>query len=582
MIKTFRTRINTRFFVDLSLANNCGFCYTFTMKKTENKQTIDLQNISRRDLENEYIKLKSQATDLAAKLDWYEQQYRLSKAKQFGPSSEKEEGQLTLPIFNEVESEQEMINIEPKEEELPTEENKKNRKKPHGKKHDIKNLPVIVTTYQLSTEEQFCPKCSGPLHEIRSEIRTELEVIPAKVIVHKYESMIYGCRGCEKDQTSSIIKAPGAPEAVIKGSMVSASLLSDIMVKKYVDATPLYRQEQDYKRKGIPITRNNMAHWVIRGSDDWLQLMYDRLQELLLAKDVIHMDETTLEVLSEPHRPATSKSYMWVASTSACDVKPIALYHYTETRAAYQARIFLGNYQGYIHVDGYAGYDSLLKETKDGPAMNIILIACMAHVRRKYKEALKAVKPEDYRYTAANKGLLYIKEMFRIEKELSITSNEDENKFYKNRYEERLWRLKPVMDDFFAWAKEELPKVIPKCSYGIAIKYTVKQEEKLRNVLLDGRLELSNNRAERTVKTFVIGRKNWLFTNTPSGAKSSAIVYSIIETAKQNELNPFEYIKYLFEQLPKVNVCDFKKLDQLLPWSDTLPEFCMAKIKSQS
>ena len=553
------------------------------MKTIENNQTIDLQNMSRRDLENEYIKLKTQATDLAAKLDWYEQQYRLSKAKQFGPSSEKGvEGQLALPIFNEAESEREMLNIEPKEEELPTVENKKNKKNPHGKKHDIKNLPVIVTTYQLSTEDQFCAKCGGTLHEIRPEIRTELEVIPAKVIVHKYESMIYGCRGCEKDQTSSITKAPGAPEAVIKGSMVSASLLSDIMVKKYVDATPLYRQEQDYKRKGIPITRNNMAHWVIRGSNDWLQLMYDRLQELLLAKDVIHMDETTLEVLSEPHRPATSNSYMWVASTSACETEnPIALYHYTETRASYQARAFLGNYHGFVHVDGYAGYDSLLKESKDGPAMNIILVACMAHVRRKYKEALKAVKPEDYRYTAANQGLLYIKEMFRIEGELSTISIEDKSQFYKNRYEERLRRLKPVMDDFFAWTKEELPKVLPKCSYGIAIKYTVKQEEKLRNILLDGRLELTNNRAERTVKPFIIGRKNWLFTNTPAGAKSSATVYSIIETAKQNELNPFEYIKYLFEQLPKINLCDLEELDQLLPWSNTLPEICKSKIRNQ-
>ena len=554
------------------------------MKIIENKQTINLQNMSRRDLENEYIKLKTQATDLAARLDWYEQQYRLSKAKMFGPSSEKEmEGQLTLPIFNEVEAEREMIHIEPKEEELPTDENKKKRKNPHGKKHDIKNLPVIVTTYQLSTEDQFCTKCGEPLHEMRPEIRTELEVIPAKVIVHKYESMIYGCRGCEKDQTSSIIKAPGAPEALIKGSMVSASLLSDIIVKKYVDATPLYRQEQDYKRKGIPITRNNMAHWVIRGSNDWLQLLYDRLHELLLVRDVIHMDETTLEVLSEPNRPATSNSYMWVACTSACDAESsIALYHYTETRASYQARAFLENYQGFVHVDGYAGYDSLLKESKDGPAMSLTLISCMAHVRRKYKEALKAVKPEDYRYTAANQGLLYIKEMFRIEEELSTISNEDKTIFYKNRYEERLGRLKPVMDDFFAWAKEELPKVLPKCSYGIAIKYTINQEEKLRNVLLDGRLELTNNRAERTVKPFVIGRKNWLFSNTPSGAKASATVYSIIETAKQNELNPFEYIKYLFEQLPKINVCDVGELDQLLPWSNTLPEICKAKTKHQS
>jgi transposase len=555
------------------------------MKTIENNQTIDLQNMSRKDLENEYIKLKTQATDLATKLEWYEQQYRLSKAKIFGTSSEKGvEGQLELPIFNEAETEREMLNIEPKEEELPTEENKQNRKNPHGKKHDIKNMPVITTTYQLSPEEQFCTKCGDPLHEIRMEIRTELEVIPAKVIVHKYESMIYGCRGCEKDQTSSIIKAPGAPEAIIKGSMASASLLSDIMVKKYVDATPLYRQEQDYKRKGIPVTRNNMAHWVIRGSNDWLQLMYDRLQELLLAKDVIHMDETTLEVLSEPHRPATSNSYMWVVSTSACDAdNPIALYHYTETRASYHARAFLGKYQGFAHVDGYAGYDSLLKESKDGqPPMNIILVGCMAHVRRKYKEALKAVKPEDYRYTAANQGLIYIKEMFRIEGELSAMSNEDKKTFYKNRYEERLRRLKPIMDDFFAWAKAESPKILPKCSYGLAINYTLNQEEKLRNILLDGRLELTNNRAERTVKPFVLGRKNWLFSNTPAGAKASATVYSIIETAKQNELNPFEYIKYLFELLPKINLYDLEELDQLLPWSNTLPEICKAKIRNQS
>lgn len=538
--------------------------------KNKTVKSIDLSKYSREELEAAFMKVSVEKEQAELQLKWYQEQYRLSKQKLFGKSSEQHiDGQLSLPIFNEAEMERQPIHVEPKLEDSTNSAEKPKKKK--GKRaKELSKLPTEVVEYKLSPEEQVCLTCTNPLHEVRPEIRKELEVIPAQIVVKETHRMIYSCRTCEMEATSVPMIMANAPNPVIKGSIASASLLADIMTKKYVDATPLYRQEQEYKRRDLPINRQNMSNWIIRVSKDWLKPVYTRMQEMLVSYDVLHADETELEVLNEPGREAATKSYMWMYRTGNGHT-PIILYDYQQSRSGDNAKKFLKGFKGYLHTDAYSGYEKLLKESKAGLAMEVTLVPCFAHARRYFTETLKAVPDqESYMYTSAYQGVKYIDEMFALERELLTLS-------FEQRYEERLRHLKPLIEAYLAWIEQEQALSLPKSSYGKAINYSFNLKEKLMNILKDGRLELSNNRAERAIKPFVIGRKNWLFTNTPAGADSSAIVYSIIETAKENSLIPFEYLRYLFEKLPNMDLSNIEELDKLLPWSKELPSHCKAK-----
>jgi len=544
------------------------------MKKTNGK-SIDLSTYSREELEAAFVKVSVEKEQAELQLKWYEEQYRLNRQKLFGKSSEQhiDSNQLSLPFFNEAESERQPICVEPKLEEDPSsmDSSDQKRKKKKGKRQkDLSSLPTEVVEYTLSSAEQVCSACTHSLHEVRPEIRKELVVIPAQVVVKETHRMIYSCRNCEKVNTTVPMIMADAPNPVIKGSIASPSLLADIITKKYVDATPLYRQEQEYKRRGLPINRQNMANWIIRVTNDWFKPVYMRMKYWLLSHDVLHSDETELEVLNEPGRAASTKSYMWMYRTGQGYV-PIVLYDYQESRAGDNAKKFLAGFQGYLQTDAYSGYEKLLKESIAGPAMEVTLVACFAHARRYFTETLKAVgDKESYMYTSAYQAVKMMDEMFALEQTLSSLSDEE-------RYEKRRSDLKPRMEAYFAWIEKEHALALPKSSYGKAVTYSYNQKDKLLNILKDGRLELSNNRAERAIKPFVIGRKNWLFTNTPAGAHSSAMVYSLIETAKENGLIPFEYVTYLLEKLPNMDMSKVEELDKLLPWSKDLPAHCIAK-----
>jgi hypothetical protein len=301
-----------------------------------------------------------------------------------------------------------------------------------------------------------------------------------------------------------------------------------------------------------------MANWVLNVADPWLKVIYDRLHEKLLERDILHADETTLQVLKEPGRSAETKSYMWLYRTGR-DGPPIVLYEYQTTRASKHPDRFLSGFEGYLQTDGYSGY---------GKLTGITLVGCWAHARRKFTEALKALPAaQKDKPVAASVGLEYCNRLFAIERQLKDVSD-------KERYDKRLEKSKPLLDEFYIWLKKQKQQVLPKSAFGQAITYCLNQWDGLNSFLLDGRLEIDNNRAERSIKPFVIGRKNWLFTNTPRGARGSAIIYSIIETAKGNNLKPYNYLVYLFEQLPNIDTGDQAAIDRLLPWSDTLPEEC--------
>ena len=532
------------------------------------KNVTDLSNLSHDELVKMYINLQTEYDSAMAKMKWYEEQYRAASEKRYGTSSEKNiPGQITfqdLQIFNEAEALREPINIEPQEEDLPIADNKKKGKKPKN----LKTLPVITETFMLNYEDQVCDKCGNELHEMKDEIRLEIEVIPAKVQVHKYISKIYACRCCEKKGNSNIVKAPGTPTAIIPKSMASASLIADAVSKKYVDATPFYRQEQNYKRQGIPITRNNLCNWTIKVSNDYFKSIVNRMREIMYSDDVIHCDETFVEVLNEPRKPAYTKSYIWVTSTPKYrkDLQ-IALYNYKDSRSQVAAREVLKGYEGYIMCDGYAVYDAIAKKGSQGEEpMNTKAVACLVHVKRKFNEALKLLSPSKRNDSSAKIAVDMISKIFKADEEFDEMGIEE-------RKNARLEKLKPMLEEFFTWVKSEYDQTLPKTKYGQALEYAISQEEKVLRVLEDGRLELDNNKAERTVKPFVIGRKNWLFSDTPQGAEASCILYSIVETAKINNLIPFEYIKYVLEKLAGKSCPTKEEIEELMPWSKSIPDY---------
>lgn len=505
-------------------------------------------------------KLEMEKEELEAKLKWYEEQFRLSQQQKFGSSSEKTNPDQ-LSLFNEAED-----TANPTLEEPTIETITYKRKKNKGQRDkQLENLPKETIEYRLPIEEQVCSCCDGQLHEMSTEVRRELKIIPAEVKVVEHVRHVYSCRHCEQHEINTPVVTAHMPSPVFPGSLASPSAMAFIMAQKYVEGMPLYRQEKYFERFGVSISRQTMPNWMMHGSSNWLDLIYKEMHTKLVGLDALHADETTLQVLRESDRDATSKSYMWLYRSGHTDI-PIVLYDYQQTRASKHPRRFLEGFTGYLHVDGYTGYNGM---------PNVTLVGCWAHARRKFTDALKAL-PGSARTSAvkAKEGLAFCNQLFDIERVLKDVSPEE-------RYNHRLERSQPVLDAFSAWLHEQTPRVLPKSALGQAIKYCRKRWESLEAFLHNGRLEMDNNRAERSIRPFVIGRKNWLFSNTARGAKSSAIIYSIVETAKENGLNPLNYLKYLFEEIPNIDTTDKMKLDQLLPWSRTIPEECRVPNKSK-
>ncbi|MFD1068296.1 IS66 family transposase, partial [Oceanobacillus locisalsi] len=487
-------------------------------KTTESSQ----DTIAYYQAQNEKLEMEKEV--LEAKLKWYEEQFRLSQKHRFGASSEKTNPDQ-LSLFNETEDTSDSSSEEPTIETITY----KRQKQKGQRDQKLENLPAETVEYRLPDEEQVCSCCDGPLHEMSKDVRKELKVIPAEVKVVEHVRYVYSCRHCEHHEIETpIVNAP-MPHSVFPGSLASPSAMAHTMTQKYVEGMPLYRQEKQLERFGVFIPRQTLANWNMYGADTWLSLIYEAMHTHLTQQDVIHADETTVQVLSEPDRPATSKSYMWLYRTGR-ESNPIILYDYQQTRASKHPRRFLTDYTGYIHVDGYAGYNGL---------PNVTLVGCWAHARRKFTEALQAL-PEAAKTNKvkAEEGLDFCNQLFQIERDLKDVSPEI-------RYEERQKRSQPVLEAFSVWLREQTPRVLPKSALGQAIKYCRNQWDRLEAFMKDGRLEIDNNRAERSIKPFVIGRKAWLFSNSAKGAKASAIIYSVVETAKENGLNPFKYLHYL-------------------------------------
>lgn len=509
------------------------------------------------ELQQRVSKQEQHILELTTLVQWYEAQFRLAQKRRFGASSEQTHpDQLALELFNETEAEANPAAPEPTMETVTYK-----RKKTVGHREaKLESLPVERIEYRLSEEEQVCSCCQGKLHEMSTEVRREVVIIPAQAKVVETVRYVYGCRYCEQEAIEVPIVTAPAPAPALPGSLASASIIAYIMSQKYADSLPLYRQEQQFARLGLDLSRQTMANWMIAAADRWLTPLYGYLHAELLKRDIVQADETTLQVLRESGRAAQSKSYLWLYRTGRVDVD-IILYDYQPGRGGEYPSQFLEGYKGYLQTDGYSGYNDVEGVTQLG---------CWSHARRKFHEAQQSL-PEPLRKkadTMAAEGLNFCNALFRLERKWKEATPEE-------RYAARLAESKPLLDTFKAWLDKQQVQVLPKSLTGTAITYALNQWEKLKVFLQDGRLEIDNNRSERSIKPVVVGRKNWLFANTPRGAKASAMIYSIVETAKAHRLNPQAYLQLLFEQLPQLpNPADPEALSKLAPWSASLPLTC--------
>jgi transposase len=498
------------------------------------------------------VELKKRIAELETLVKYYEEQFRLAKHRQFGVSSEKSEYDgVQMSLFNEAETTVDVNVSEPELSEIKGHYRKRKRLTNDSLPDDI---PVETVEYELTESECICPECGGELHVMGHDSRRELVIIPAQVKIREHRQAVYSCRRCENNSDHTPILKASVPEPVIRGSFASPEAIAHIMVQKYVMGLPLYRQEQEWHRNGIMLSRQTMSNWLIKAVEDWLEPIYERMKVLMLQRDVLHADETTLQVLNEQGKSAQSKSYMWLYRTGGDAERSIVLYEYKPDRSSRHPETFLKEFNGYLHADGYEGYRKLSEK--------IIVVGCWAHMRRKFDEALKILPEKDRGDSYAMRGKRLCDKLFDLEHSfVSMPPGE--------RFAKRQEKSKPLVDEFFVWAATV--NAPPKTALGKAIHYAVSQRLYLERFMLDGRLEICNNRAERSIKPFVIGRKNWLFSNTTKGAMASSVIYSIIETAKENGLNPFHFLVYIFNNAPNLNLkIDSDHVDILLPWKPLL------------
>ncbi len=501
-------------------------------------------------LENTIKNLQNQVNNLTEMI-------LLLRKEKFGSTSEKTnrkdiDGQISL--FNEAELEADPSVTEPIIRDVKGYARVDNRTK---REELIKDLPVREILCESAAEDQYCIRCGNFLKPIGKEtVREELEYIPAKLQIVRYVRMAYECPKCKHTDHPYIQKAL-TPSSLMNHSLASPSSVANVMYQKYVNSIPLYRQEKDWERLGIALSRATMANWIIRCSQDYFIPLIDYLRKELLKRDLIQCDETPVQVLKEDGKKPQTKSYMWLYRTGNDSKAPVVLYDYQPSRNGDHAVAFLKDFKGYVHSDGYAGYNKL---------NGIIRCGCWAHLRRKFVEAIPGRKAKDAQLTNAEIGRDYCNQLFKIEEGLSNLSPEE-------RYIKRLELEKPVLEAFWCWLENLV--VLNGSALGKAVTYAKNQKPYMENYLLDGRCSISNNAAENSIRPFTVGRKNWLFSDTPKGASASAAVYSIVETAKANELNVYTYLEYLLLYMPDTDWHNHPKdLEDLMPWSEAVQAVC--------
>ena len=506
------------------------------------QQTIESANTREAALCQERDNLKEQIDYLTKRL--------------FGASSEKGKcefpGQLNLFDEPEAETSAGMAAALAEEERLSQEEPEtKPRKKRSTNAERLKGLPVEQVFLDVPEEERVCSICGTPLEKIGTEfVRRELDFIPAKVKVIEYYSVNYGCPECRKETELPQIKKGKDGHAHMIHGMASASTVAWIMYQKYFNGMPLYRQEQDWKQCGADISRTTFANWMIANAQDFFRPMYAYFRKKLLARSFAMADETPVQVLKEPDRRAQTTSYMWLFRSGEDGEAPIIIYKYSPTRAGDNAKEFLEGFLGYLMCDGYSGYNKVPGAKRT---------ACWAHIRRYLIDAIPKGKQLDYTQPSVQ-GVMYINRLFELEDKIRRKHAGN----YDAIRQARLEKEKPVMDGFLAWLNQQTP--IRGSRMAKAVTYIRNREPYLAVYMEDGRCSFSNNLSENAIRPFVVGRKGWLFSDTQAGAETSAIIYTMVENAKANGVNVYQYLKLLLEKQPNDRMSE-AEMERLAPWS---------------
>ena len=510
-----------------------------------------------------FLMQQAQLKDIDHKLQLLLEQVAVMNNHRFGRSSEKLEmaDQIrfmeidgTIVYFNEAEAVVESA-VENTDEAAVS---KPHSVKTAGKRTaDLTGLPVIPVEHKMSNDELTAEFGENGWYQLEDEIYSRYHFTPMKIEVEEHHVGVY------KSRKDNHFKKADHPAYLLRNRLASPTLLAGIWNAKYVNATPLYRQEQDFNRMGIAIDRTDMARWTIQCAERYISILYDYLHREMYKHHLLQADETPVRVTKE-NRSDGSQHYMWVYRTVRNESGgQIVLYEYQPTRRADHPREFLKNFSGICITDGYQVYHTIESERED-----LRIAGCYAHARRRFDEALKAVPEESRKSSLAYLALKQIQSIYHEDKKLADLSAEE-------RVLHRRLTVKPLVDALFAWTKQNQCRVSEKSKTGKGFAYLLNQEKYLRVFLEDGNVPLDNNAAEQAIRPFCIGKKNWVMIDTIAGAESSAIIYSIAETAKANNLKPYNYFAYLLEEIPKhMDEPNTEFCKDLLPWSDKLPSDC--------
>jgi len=481
-------------------------------------------------------------------IDQLLEQIRLARHQHFGVRSERFSIDQLALAFNEAEAAA-ADSDDPDAEQpdlLGTVAVPAHRRAKGGRRPLPKSFPRVEIVHEIDEGNCQCGECQSKLTPISEKVTEQLDIQPARVQVLRHVRKTYACKACD----GKPVTAP-MPNQPIPRSLASPGTLAHVAVAKYVDGLPLYRQEKKLARIGVHLPRSTLAHWMVKAGE-LVQPLINLLRERLLAYDIVAMDETRLQVLKEPGKRAESQSYLWVQRGGPPD-HPILLYDYDPSRSQRVPIRLLEGFSGYLLTDGYEAYGRVCAEYGLTP------VGCWAHVRRKFDEAIKAqglLRSQKRKASLAGVAMAKIQQLYRIERETKVLSAEE-------RQRVRQERAIPLLADIRTWLDDHLPIVPPRSALGKAMNYAHKQWPKLIVYVEDGRLRIDNNLTENAIRPFVIGRKNFLFCDTVAGANASANLYSLIETAKANGIEPYGYLRTVFIELPQATSVD--EIEALLP-----------------
>jgi len=518
-------------------------------------QQVNLNNLSKEELINRIKALEEKIEKQEVLIKNMNEMLVKGRRMMFGQKSEQlkyMDGSEQLNFFNEAEKEYDAGAAEPKEETIVAAHSRKPRR---TKEELAENLPHREVLIEL--DEKNCPECGSELVVIGKEkIRSEFNIVPAQFFVIDYYRNVYKCANCEKETDEAKIIKPAAPVSVMKKSMASAATVAYVMQEKYQNGVPLYRQEKYWQSKGVQLCTNTLANWIIRSSQ-WFVPLWRLMAKELLLEDIINADETELRVLTCEGKKVDSMSRMWVFCSGRFSKKPMAIYKYHPTRSGKVVEEMIGIFDRFLQTDSLASYHAAIKA---------IHVGCWAHARRKWVDCMpKGIEDEN---SKSSQALALVEKLFAVEKGFE---GMPEDEIYKARLE----KSKPILDEY--WKLLGSIDAAGGSSLAKAAGYSIKNKKELEAFLLDGRIELTNNRAERAIKPFVIARKNFLFADTDKGAAASAMCFTIIESAKMNGLDVYGYLVFLLTELPKLGDSPSEEdLQKLLPWA-SLPEYCYVK-----